>query len=122
MLARSGSPILAPSVDHDVALREAAIRHCRLLSLQWGEAIPAWELSRGFTYAAAQTEHAGVPSPTPSVFSKAYAETVARARLHQAHVTKETLAAYAGRRCVCELRERPLLDAAHIVPDRPPEG
>jgi putative restriction endonuclease len=72
--------------------------------------------------AAAQVERAGVPSPAPSVFSKAYAETVAKARLHQAHFRKETLAAYAERCCICELRERPLLDAAHIVPDRLPEG
>ena len=46
----------------------------------------------------------------------------AKARLHQAHFHKETLSAYGGRCCVCELRERPLLDAAHIVPDRLPEG
>ena len=226
MPARLGSPILVLAVDQDVALREAAIRHCRLLSLTWGEAVPYAELARGFLYSgtpiklvgpqgvfkpkemsdgpltllstlastyedehldgdevlydyaprtrehdglkriasqgkavillkqvkekprpeymvfapvavlgfddaarkvrlnlgAAQIETAGVPSPAPSVFSKAYTETVAKARLHQAHFRKETLAAYAGRCCVCELRERPLLDAAHIVPDRLPEG
>jgi putative restriction endonuclease len=222
------SPILAISVNQDVALREAAIRHCRLLSLQWGEAVPFAELACGFPFAgtwvklvgpqgvfkpkemsdgpltllstlastyedellegdevlydyaprsrehendglkriqnqgkavillkqvkskprpeymvfapvvmlgfddatrkvrlnlaAAQTDKAGIPSPAPSVFSKAYAETTAKARLHQAHFRKETLAAYAERCCVCELRERPLLDAAHIVPDRLPEG
>jgi putative restriction endonuclease len=226
----TGSTILAISVDQDLAIREAAIRHCRLLSLQWGDAVPASELSRGFPYegrrihlvtwgrgifkpkelsdgplsltsslkptyddellegdvmlyafasahsdewanaglkrlmdlgrpvillkqvkrkphpeymlvapvailgfndaarkvrlnlAAAQPEQAEIPSPAPSVFSKAYAETTAKARLHQAHFRKETLAAYAERCCVCELRERPLLDAAHIVPDRLPEG
>jgi putative restriction endonuclease len=225
-----GSPILVPPVDPDLALREAAIRHCRLLSLQWGDAISASELSRGFPYegrrihlvtwgrgifkpkelkdgpltlisslapiyddellegdvmlyafasahsdewanaglkrlmdlgrpvillkqvkskprpeymvfapvailgfddaarkvrlnvAAAQMENAVVPSPAPSVFSKAYAETAAKARLHQAKFRKATLAAYAERCCVCELRERPLLDAAHIVPDRLPDG
>jgi putative restriction endonuclease len=71
---------------------------------------------------AAQAEQADVPAPSPSVFSKAYAETRAKARLHQAHFRKDTLAAYAERCCVCELRERPLLDAAHIVPDRLPCG
>ena len=215
-------------MDHDPALREAAIRHCRLLSAQWGEAVPYAELARGFPYggrwiklvgpqgvfkpkemsdgpltllstlassyqdehlegdevlydyaprsrehendglkrikaqgksvillkqvkskprpeymvfapvamlgfddvarkvrlnlAAAQAEVAGVPTPTPTMFSKAYAETVAKARLHQAHFRKDTLAAYAERCCICELRERPLLDAAHIVPDRLPDG
>ena len=73
-------------------------------------------------HAGGQLGSAGVPSPAPSVFSKAYTETVAKARLHQPHFRKETLAAYAGRCCVCELRERPLLDAAHIVSDRLPEG
>jgi putative restriction endonuclease len=32
------------------------------------------------------------------------------------------LAAYRNRCCVCSLSERPLLDAAHIVGDRLPEG
>ncbi len=226
---QSSSTLTLP-VDHDLAIREAAIRHCRLLSLQWGEAIPAAELSRGFPFdgrrlhliawgrgifkpkelsdgpltlvsslapfyddehldgdvmlydyapahsdewanaglkrlavlgrpvvllrqvkpkpdpeymvfapvailgaddrtrkfrldlAAETTATAAVPSPAPSVFSKAYALTAAKARLHQAHFRKDILAAYAARCCVCELRERPLLDAAHIIPDRLPEG
>jgi putative restriction endonuclease len=72
--------------------------------------------------APAAQEALGVPAPAPSVFSKAYAETIAMARLHQAHFRRETLSAYGHRCCVCELRERPMLDAAHIVPDRLPEG
>ena len=217
-----GLPILVPPVDPDLALREAAIRHCRLLSLQWGEAVPYAELARGFPFggawiklvgpqgvfkpkemsdgpltllstlastyadeplegdevlydyaprsreyendglkriasqgkavillmqvkskprpeymvfapvvmlgfddaarkvrlnlAAAQMENADVPSPAPSVFSKAYAETAAKARLHQAKFRKATLAAYAERCCVCELRERP---PARRRPHRP---
>jgi putative restriction endonuclease len=215
-------------VDDNLALREAAIRHCRLLSLRWGEAVPYEELKRGFPFrevrvhlvgpqgvfkpkeltdgpltllstlastyqdehldgdqvlydyappqreyenaglkaiaqkgrhvillkqvkakpspeymvfapvaliafddvtrkvhlslATAAQEVAGIPSPSPSVFSKAYADTNGKARLHQAHFRKGVLAAYAGRCCICELRERPLLDAAHIIPDRLPEG
>jgi putative restriction endonuclease len=72
--------------------------------------------------AAAQIEEAGVPPPTPTVFSKAYAESIVMARLHQAHFRRQTLAAYKERCCICELRERPLLDAAHIVADRLPDG
>jgi putative restriction endonuclease len=215
-------------VDRNIAIREAATRHCRFLSLRWGEAVPYEELARGFPfegehiklvgpqgvfkpkeltdgaltllstlastyddeqldddevlydYAPPQREYeneglkriaamgrtvillkqvkakprpeylvfapvallgfddaarkvrlglgtasqeaSGVPSPVPSVFSKAYAETLAKARLHQAHFRKETLSAYGNRCCVCELRERPLLDAAHILPDRLPDG
>jgi putative restriction endonuclease len=214
-------------VDENLAIREAAIRHCRLLSLRWGEAVPYEELARGFPYGSAwlklvgpqgvfkpkemtdgpltllstlastyEDEHldgdevlydyappqreyenlglkrvaslgrsvillkqvkakprpeymvfapvaligfddvarkvrldlasaqdtSGVPSPAPSVFSKAYAATIAKARLHQAHFRRETLVAYGHRCCVCELRERPMLDAAHIVPDPLPEG
>jgi putative restriction endonuclease len=56
---RAGSPILALSVDQDLALREAAIRHCRLLSLQWGEAVPYEELARGFPYARAWVKLVG---------------------------------------------------------------
>jgi len=215
-------------VDPNLAIRESAIRHCRLLSLRWGEGVPYEELARGFPhegrwiklvgpqgvfkpkemtdgaltllstlastyedehldgdevlydYAPPQREYEnvglkrvaalgrsvillkqvkakpkpeymvfapvalmgfddvarkvrlnlgpaaqetlGIPSPAPSVFSKQYAETIAKARLHQAHFRRETLLAYGHRCCICELRERPLLDAAHIVPDRLPEG
>lgn len=215
-------------MDDNLALREAAIRHCRVLSLRWGEAVPYEELKRGFPfrgvwiklvgpqgvfkpkeltdgplsllstlastytdehldgdtvlydYAPPQREHEnrglktvaqkgrsvllfkqvkakpspeymvfapvallgfddmtrkvrlsltpaaqdaeGIPAPTPSLFSKAYAETAVKARLHQAHFRREILSAYTDRCCICGLRERPLLDAAHILPDRLPEG
>jgi putative restriction endonuclease len=71
---------------------------------------------------AAQVDVANIPAPAPTPFSKAYAETLVKARLHQAHFRRRILAAYGERCCICELRERPLLDAAHIVPDRLPEG
>lgn len=217
-------------LDQDVVIREAAIRHCRLLSLAWGDAVPAAELGRGFAvggrrlnlvawgrgifkpkeltdgpltlvsslassyedehltddvllydYAPAGSDEwanqglknvaalgrsvvflrqvkpkpapeymviapvvitgfddqarkfrlllspaamevEGVPSPAPTVFSRAYAETIVKARLHQAYFRRDTLQAYGHRCCICELQERPLLDAAHIVPDRLPEG
>ena len=37
-------------MDENLAIREAAIRHCRLLSLRWGEAVPYEELAKGFPY------------------------------------------------------------------------
>ena len=218
------------AVNENLAIREAAIRHCRLLSLRWGDAVPAAELSRGFvvegrrvnlvawgrgifkpkeltdgpltlvsslassyedehiaddvllydyapassdewaneglksvasfgrsvillkqvkpkplpeymviapvtiaglddqarkfrlSLSAAAAEVGGVPAPPPTVFSKAYAETVVKARLHQAYFRRDTLYAYGHRCCVCELQERPLLDAAHIIADRLPDG
>jgi putative restriction endonuclease len=39
-------------VDENLAIREAAIRHCRLLSLQLGEAVPYEELAKGFPFRA----------------------------------------------------------------------
>jgi len=217
-------------MDQNLTIRNAAIQHCRLLSLQWGDAVPASELSRAFlvgeerillvawgrgifkpkqltdgpltlissmassyaderlegdvllydyapshsdewaneglkriarsgrpvilleqvkpkpnpeymvfapvsilgfddaarkfrlSLADAQVEVAGIPAPMPKPFSKAYAKTTVMARLHQAHFRNATLAAYAERCAVCEMRERPLLDAAHIIPDRLPDG
>lgn len=215
-------------MEEDLAIREAAILHCRLLSLRWGEAVPSAELRRGFPYgggwlklvgpqgvfkpkelkdgpltllstlastyedetldgdrvlydyappqrefendglkrlqdkgrpvillkqvkgkpgpeymvfapvlllgfddvarkvnlglAPSVQDVAGIPAPSPALFSKAYADTTVRARLHQAHFRRDILAAYTDRCCVCHLRERSLLDAAHIIPDRLPEG
>lgn len=72
---------------------------------------------------AANQEIADTDSaPTPPTFSRAYAETIVLARLHQAHFRRHVLDVYRSRCCVCILRERPLLDAAHIVDDRLPEG
>ncbi len=71
----------------------------------------------------AQVDAPGLAAaPTSGAFVKAYATTMVQARLHQADFRKATLSAYADQCAICELRERPLLDAAHIVPDRLPEG
>jgi len=216
------------TVSDDLAIRDAAIKHCRLLAAQWGEAVPFAELKKGFPfggawiklmgpqgvfkpkelsdgaltllstlasryedeevagdimlydYAPPQREHenvglkrlaaAGRPvivlkqvnetpseymvwapvaiigmddvarkvtlnlaaatievanaeaAPMPAAFSRAYAETIVKARLHQAHFRKATLRAYRSRCCVCALNEHKLLDAAHIVDDRLPDG
>lgn len=73
--------------------------------------------------AEAQVEAPGLGAvPTPGEFVKAYATTMVQARLHQARFRKNTLMAYDDQCAICELRERPLLDAAHIVPDRLPDS
>lgn len=57
-----------------------------------------------------------------SITEKRYALQVFQARLHQAHFRKQVLAAYRDRCAVCDLRARPLLDGAHIIPDSHPGG
>lgn len=216
-------------MSSDLAIREAAIRHCRALSARWGEAVPYNELQRGFPYenswikltgpqgvfkpkelrdgpltllstlastyadedvagdvmlydyappqreyendglkriaaagrsvillkqvkakpspeymvfapvallafddvsrkvrldlgAASQQIVDAEAAPMPAQFSRAYAETLVLARLHQAHFRRHVLDAYRARCCVCVLAERPLLDAAHILDDRLPDG
>jgi putative restriction endonuclease len=53
---------------------------------------------------------------------RAYGETTVRTRLHQAYFRRDVLSVYRNRCCVCELRLRPLLQGAHIVPDSDAAG
>lgn len=48
---------------------------------------------------------------------RAYATRRIKARLHQAGFRERVLEAYLSRCAMCRLRERALLEAAHIVPD-----
>ena len=48
---------------------------------------------------------------------RAYGETTVQTRLHQAYFRRDVLSVYRSRCCVCELRVRPFLQGAHIVPD-----
>lgn len=43
-------------------------------------------------------------------------------RLHQAHFRRIVLGAYSNRCAICRLKHLPLLDAAHILPDRDARG
>lgn len=54
-------------------------------------------------------------------FAKRYVTAPVQRRLHQARFRNEVLAAYRQRCAVCVLRIRPLLDGAHLVPDRDPK-
>lgn len=58
-------------------------------------------------------------SPAPL---KAYATVVAKRRIHQARFRELVIGAYAKRCTVCRLQKPPLLDAAHIIPDRDERG
>jgi putative restriction endonuclease len=53
---------------------------------------------------------------------RAYATREARYRLHQQKFKLDVMRAYHGRCAICRLRERELVQAAHIVPDPEPEG
>jgi putative restriction endonuclease len=53
---------------------------------------------------------------------RAYGETTVQTRLHQAYFRRDVLSVYRNRCCVCELRLRPLLQGAHIVPDSDASG
>lgn len=60
--------------------------------------------------------------PDPLSPVKRYATVEAKKRLHQERFRYVVLKAY-GRRCaMCSLRHEPLLDAAHILPDRDERG
>ena len=50
-------------------------------------------------------------------FDRQYSMAVVRKRLHQERFSAAVLQAYKIRCAICRLRHRPLLDAAHIVPD-----
>src|SRR3954470_9099153 len=51
-----------------------------------------------------------------------YTTTQTRIRLHQQRFKLEVMRAYRNRCAICALRERSLVQAAHIVPDAEPEG
>jgi putative restriction endonuclease len=53
---------------------------------------------------------------------RAYGETTVQTRLHQAYFRRDVLNVYKTRCCVCELRTRPLLQGAHIIPDAAAQG
>jgi putative restriction endonuclease len=53
---------------------------------------------------------------------RAYAMREARIRLHQQRFELDVMRAYRHRCAICALRERSLVQAAHIVPDIEPEG
>jgi putative restriction endonuclease len=53
---------------------------------------------------------------------RAYTTVETRIRLHQQRFKLEVMRAYRNRCAICALRERSLVQAAHIVPDVEPEG
>ena len=60
--------------------------------------------------------------PEDRKIDRGYTTRVALTRIHQRVFRHRVLRAYQGRCAFCRLRQEPLLDAAHIVPDRDPTG
>jgi putative restriction endonuclease len=60
--------------------------------------------------------------PLTNIPLKAYATRVVKQRLHQERFRYLVLSAYRRQCSVCRLRHTPLLDAAHILPDRDERG
>jgi len=56
-----------------------------------------------------------------AALSRSYVITEVQRRLYEARFRNQVLDAYRDRCAVCVLRVRPLLDAAHVVPDRDPK-
>lgn len=62
------------------------------------------------------------PDPLSNIPLKAYATRVVKQRLHQVRFRYLVLSAYRRQCAMCQLRHTPLLDAAHILPDRDERG
>jgi putative restriction endonuclease len=60
--------------------------------------------------------------PLANIGLKEYATRQAKYRLHQDRFRFSVLAAYQKQCAMCQLRHEPLLDAAHIIPDREERG
>ncbi len=77
-----------------------------------------------FTVACEDVESL-VPGVSPDVADEArrkYVTRLALVRLHQAAFRKQVLSAYRNQCTICRLGHTELLDAAHIIPDKDPDG
>jgi putative restriction endonuclease len=54
--------------------------------------------------------------------TRSYVERMVKERVHQREFRTKVLLAYENQCTICRLRHRPLLDAAHILPDSHPKG
>jgi putative restriction endonuclease len=64
----------------------------------------------------------GTPADIGAEARRRYVTTLVQRRLHQQAFRERVLRAYNVTCCICRLRHRELLDAAHILPDRDPRG
>src|SRR5690606_12988074 len=65
----------------------------------------------------------GLPVADPvTEIRRSYVTTTVRQRIHQRAFRERVLRAYQEQCALCRLRHEQLLDAAHIIPDKEPEG
>jgi putative restriction endonuclease len=83
----------------------------------WNDAARVFQVAYQPT---SESKGSGVAEATQ--VEKRYGFQLMKSRLHQAHFRKAVLTANKDRCAVCELRVRPLLDGAHIIPDSVPGG
>lgn len=71
-------------------------------------------------------DHIATPAlladPVKTAARREYATRAVLVRLHQQQFRRMVLVAYREQCCICRLRHLELLDAAHILPDRHPQG
>jgi putative restriction endonuclease len=97
-----------------------------------GEYMPAWPVfivgddPSALTFTVAlDAPYALFDDPVPmdvAELRREYVTSAFKRRLHQTAFRERVLAAYRERCAMCRLRHRELLDAAHIVGDKDPEG
>jgi putative restriction endonuclease len=125
-----------PSHWQNEGLREAMRRKVPLVYLYGvdrGSYLPTWPVfivgddPASLTFSVRVDEAFAVydlevPQSEIGEARRAYVTATFQRRLHQTNFRQRVLRAYREQCAICRLRHRELLDAAHIVPDRAPEG
>lgn len=116
-LARSATPLIYLI---QVAPRSHGVEYLVVSPVfvkSWNDAARTFAISLSGRGTLPEVSGEVVPLVPEGIITQEYRLQQVRARLHQAGFRKLVLAAYRQRCSVCELRVRPLLDAAHIVSD-----
>lgn len=89
---------------------------------------PVWvvglDVEKRYFLLALEEAQRFAPPPTaePSELERGYAEALIQRRIHQPRFRAQVRLAYSDHCAVCKLELLPLLDAAHILPDRHARG
>ncbi len=129
-----------PNHRDNVGMRELLRRRAPLIyfhALVPGRYLAVWPVfvvgddPASLTFSVAVDDALAVKSGTPlgttaeeaaSAIRRGYITAVVRQRIHQAAFRERVIDAYRQQCALCRLRHEELLDAAHIIPDREPEG
>jgi putative restriction endonuclease len=125
-----------PAHRDNVGLREAMRRQTPLVyfhGIMPGRYMASWPVyvvgddpsTLTFTVAVDDRQLAAVPAASDTVetdIRRRYITRLVRQRLHQQAFRERVLDAYRRHCAICRLRHNELLEAAHIIADRDPEG